>query len=106
MTIEEIVNGNYKVTEKRKMLNELRKQLIDEIDKAEEDIIKGYKYCPKCNEYYKEKAQETEYKTERRKVCTFHSLSAFGDDRWENKDCHITYSICPVGHKIEENIHW
>ena len=56
MTIEEIVNGNYKVTEKRKMLNELRKQLIDEIDKAEEDIIKGYKYCPKCNEYYKEKA--------------------------------------------------
>lgn len=106
MTIEEIVNGNYKVTEKQKMLKELRKQFLNKIDKAKEDIIKGYKYCPKCNEYYKEKAWETEYRIERRNVCTFHSLSAFEDDRWKNKDCHITYGICPVGHKIEENIHW
>lgn len=106
MTIEEIVNGNYKVTEKKKMLKELKKQFLNEIDKAEEDIIKGYKYCPKCNEYYKEKAWETEYKTERRNVCTFHSLSAFDEDTYEYKDCHVTYSICPVGHRIEENIHW
>ena len=106
MTIEEIVNGNYKVTEKQKMLNELKKQLLDEIDKAEEDIIKGYKYCPKCNEYYKEKAWETEYKRERRNVCTFHSLAEFDEDTYEDKNCLVTYSICPMGHKIEENVHW
>lgn len=106
MTLEEIVNGNYKVTEKQKLLNEFKEQILEEIHKAEIEIKKGYKYCPKCGEYYKEKAWETEYKTGHREVCTFHSLAEFDDDTYEYKDCIVTYSICPMGHRIEDYVQW
>ncbi len=88
------------------MLYKLKKKLNEEIDKAVEEVKKGYKYCPKCKEYYKEKAWETEHKTEKRKVCTFHSLAEFDDDTYEDKICSVTYEICPMGHVIEKDVTW
>jgi len=108
-TIDEInfiVNGNYKVTEKQAMLYQLRKELNEKIDEAIEEVKNGYKYCSKCGEYYKEKAWETEHRTEMRKVCTFHSLVEFDDDIYEDKMCSVTYEICPMGHVFEEEITW
>lgn len=98
--IEDILNGNYKVTEKKEMLRELRKQVTKEFNEAEDNITQGYEYCPKCKEYYREKSWETETKTERREVCTSSSLVDHDDDIWEYKNCSITYEICPMGHKF------
>ena len=94
--IEDIINGNYKVTEKQKMILDLRTQFENESKEAINIIRKGYKYCPKCKEYYREKSWETETKTERREVCTFSSLVDHDDDRYEYKNCSVTYKICPM----------
>lgn len=102
--IEDILNSNYKVTVKKEMLRELRKQVTKEFNEAINIIRKGYKYCPKCKEYYREKSWETETKTERREVCTFSSLVDHDDDRYEYKDCSVTYAICPMGHRIEKEV--
>lgn len=100
------MNGSYKITEKQNMLYKLKQELNEEINKAVKEIEKGYKYCPKCKEYYKEKAWEIENKREKRNVRTFHSLAEFDDDTYEDKMCSITYEICPIGHIIEKNIVW
>ena len=102
--IEDILNGNYKVTEKQKMILKLRKQFLNELENAANIITEGYKYCPECKEYYKEKAWETETKTERREVCTFSSLVDHDDDRWEYKNCSVKYAICHMGHRFEEDV--
>lgn len=104
--IDKIVNGSYKVTEKQNLLFKLQKDFNEEIAKAIEEVEKGYKYCPTCKEYYKEKAWETKYKMENRTVRTFHSLAEFDDDKYEDKICSITYDICPMGHIIESNVTW
>lgn len=102
--IEDIINGNYKVTEKQKMILKLRKQFLNELENAENNITEGYKYCPKCKEYYREKSWEKETKTEHREVCVFSSLVDHDDDRYEYKNCSVKYAICPMGHRIEEKV--
>lgn len=106
MTISEIVNGSYKVTEKQKLLNDLRKQFLEELENAHEEIKKGYKYCEKCKEFYKEKAWEHEVKQEMREVCTSYNWCEFDDPRYENQMCTVHYSICPMGHIIQESVTW
>lgn len=106
MTINEIINGNYKVTEKQAILETYKRDVLKEIEEAKRDIVKGYKYCPECKEYYREKTFEIKHKIEKREVCTFHSLCEFDDDTYEDKVCDVQYSICPMGHKIEENVTW
>lgn len=38
------------------MLYKLKKEFNEKIDEAVEKVKKKYKYCPKCKEYYKDKA--------------------------------------------------
>lgn len=100
------MNGSYKVTEKQNMLYKLKQELNEEIDKAVKEVKKGYKYCPKCNEYYKEKAWDIENKREKRNVCTYRDAGYGDDDIYEDKVCSVTYEICPIGHIIEKNVTW
>lgn len=103
---KEIVNGSYKVTEKQSMLYKLKKEFNEKIDEAVEKVKKKYKYCPKCKEYYKDKAWDTEHKTEKREVCTYRD-AGYGDaDVYEDKICSVTYEICPIGHVIEKDVMW
>ena len=104
--IDEIVNGSYKVTDKQKMLDEFSKRVNNKIKQAEIEIAKGYKYCPACGEYYKEKSFDIGTYKEKRNVCTFHSLSEFDDDTYEDKMCVIKFAECPMGHKVEEDVYW
>lgn len=104
MNIFDIVNGNYKVTEKQKMLNDFKDEINKQINDAIIEIKKGYKYCPNCKEYYKIKAFETEHTKEERTICTYKDSGYGDDDIYEKLTCKISYSICPIGHKIEENI--
>ena len=104
MTIEEIVNGSYKVTEKQKLLMEYKDNINKQIADAIEEVEKGYKYCPQCREYYKNKAFETEHKKEERTICTYRDAGYGDDDKYERLMCSIQYSVCPMGHKNEENV--
>jgi hypothetical protein len=99
--IDNIVKGSYKVTEKENMLSELKEKIDNEFKNAREEIHKGYRYCPQCGEWYKEKAFDNYSKTERRNICTFRDPCEFGEDKYEDKDCVVDYSECPMGH-IEE----
>ena len=102
--IEQIVDGNYKVTEKLQMFSDLKEELLNQINDAESNLLKGYKYCPKCKEYYRNKVWDTEVKQEVREICTFWNHCEFGENDYENKLCTVTYSICPMGHKKEKNL--
>lgn len=104
--VDNIVNGSLTVVEKQKMLEELRHEINSYISDAFETIKIGYKYCPECKQYYKEKAWETEVKHELRNVCTFYSPCEFDEDRYEHKNCIIKVSICPMGHRIEDKVLW
>lgn len=103
--MNEIVNGDYRVSEKLDMLEEYKKHIIDEIKKEKENVLKGFKFCPRCNEYYKEKAYETLSCQETRNICTYRDAGYGDDDIYEDVKCNVAYSICPVGHKIEENVY-
>ena len=102
--IEQIVDGNYKVTEKLQMFSDLKEELLNQINDAESNLLKEYKYCPKCKEYYRNKVWDTEVKQEVREICTFWNHCEFGENDYENKLCTVTYSICPMGHKKEKNL--
>lgn len=104
--VDVIVNGSYKVTEKQSMLNHLKKEFNEEIDKVIKEVTKGYKYCPECKEYYKEKAWDRDRKTEKRNVCTYRDAGYGDDDTYEDKICSVTYEICPMGHIIEKEVRW
>ena len=104
--VDSIVNGSYTVVEKQKMLEKLKGEINSYISDAFEQIKLGYKYCPECKQYYKEKAWETEVKHELREVCTFYSPCEFDDNTYEHKNCIIHIDICPMGHRIENGVHW
>lgn len=104
--IEKVVNSNEKVTEKKRILKEMRERATTAINQAMDRVENGYKYCPKCKEWYREQAWETIYTNETREVCTFHDPCEFGEDKYENKECSIKIVICPIGHAIEEEVTW
>lgn len=104
LTINEIINGNYKVTEKQNLLTDYRDRVNKQINDAIEAIKKGYKYCPQCKEYYKENAWEKENKIEMREICTYTDPVQWSENEYENKKCSVVYDVCPMGHMIEENI--
>lgn len=104
--IRSIIQGNFKVTEKIKLLSELHKTIDNDLREAGEQIYKGYKYCKHCQEYYRENTFENKAEHETREICTFRSLAEFDEDKYENKDCIVTYQICPMGHKEEINCQW
>jgi len=101
--IDDIVNGNYTVLEKDELLTELFDRFRIEYENAKQKIVEGYKYCPKCKDYYKVKSWENYVKNETREICTFRDLTEFGQDQYECKVCAVKYSECPKGHKIEES---
>lgn len=78
--------------------------MLQKIKQTEIDITKGYKYCPKCKEYYREKTWENEFRTEIRNICTYRDCGYGDDDRYENVKCNVQYGICPMGHYIEEKV--
>ncbi len=86
------------------MLIEYKDEINKQIDDAIKDVKKGYKYCPKCREYYRTKAYEILKTKEERTVCTYRDAGYGDDDVYERIMCNINYSICPMGHKIEENV--
>ena len=83
--IEQIVEGNYKVTEKLQMFSDLKEELLNQINDAESNLLKGYEYCPKCKEYYRNKVWDTEVKYEKREICRFWNPCEFGEHDYENK---------------------
>ena len=83
---------------------EYREKITKQIDDAIKEVEIGYRYCPKCKEYYKEMAWENKDKIEVRKVCTHIDPVQWSENEYENKKCSVSYSICPIGHMIEENI--
>lgn len=101
MTIGEIKNSNNTVKEKLDMLNNFKEDIKLSIAKAEEDILKGYKWCPKCKEYYRTDTYITTGENEVRNICTYRDAGYGDDDEWNDVAGLMVYEICPLGHKKE-----
>ena len=104
--LEDILNGNFTVKEKQALLDKYKDNVKCQVKYVEEKIKEGYTYCPMCDEWYKNKAWETDTKTEVRNVCTYRDSGYGDDDTYEDKQCLIVYNVCPLGHRIENEVHF
>lgn len=103
MTLNEIINSEYKVSEKINLIDEYKSQVLKEIEEANMDVVKDFKYCERCKEFYRKNSWDIEYKNETRRVCTYKDAGYGDDDEYSNKEFRVKYYICPIGHKIKES---
>ena len=104
--LEDILNGNYTVREKKELLYKFKNNINKEIKEVDKQIVDGFTYCPKCREWYRDKTWETDIIKEIRNICTYHDAGYGDDDRYEDVNCTVTYMICPLGHKIEKDMYY
>ena len=104
--LEDILNGNYTVKEKKCLLDKFKDNIKTQVEEVETKIEEGYTYCPKCEEWYKDKAWETDIKQEVRNICTYHDAGYGDDDRYEDVNCTVTYMVCPLGHRVEMDMYY
>lgn len=96
-----IVNGDYTVVEKLKMIDEYKNKVLSEITDAKMEVKSGYTYCEKCKQWYKKKAWEEETVREKREFCSFRPLAEWEQPEYDVGDFMVQYQICPMGHKRE-----
>lgn len=101
--IDTIINGDYTVNEKLKLILKYKEEMLEEINNALVEVKKGYKYCEKCGQWYKERAWEREELTEKREYCKFRPLAEWEDPEYAVGEFKVEYEICPLGHKVEKS---
>lgn len=108
MTIEEqytdiAVDDNLSVKEKIEKFEELyeiiKKENAECLDTFRTKIQEGYKWCPKCKDYYRENTFELAKKEVLEEECT-NQLTGGYLDPYEYRPIYNTYLyyICPKGH--------
>lgn len=105
INIEEIFNdNNLTISEKLNKLDDLKKVYEELIKQSKETLIKDYRYCPKCKDYYKKTAWENGVRLVTRQRCKNPLTSGYLDDyEYEQVTEKETYYECPKGHKIVDN---
>lgn len=75
----------------------------EKIEQTKKDLIKDFRYCHKCKDYYKKKAWEVGVRTVTKNRCK-NPLTGYLDDyEYEQVTEEETYYECPKGHKIVDN---
>ena len=97
--IKDILNSGLAKTEKIEQLDKLSKEI-----QLANDILSGkFKYCPDCDDYYLAESFLKKQETEITSVCVYSDPINSGGDEYRDGYAHVTYSICPKGHKHEIN---
>lgn len=94
------------IKEKIDLCVKLRKEKYDNAEVACDvtlkAIKKGYKHCPKCDDWYRENTFEHTTKELLEEYCTNQLTGGYLED-YEYEDIYRTYAydICPKGHWIQ-----
>lgn len=99
--IQTIFNDNIKtIKEKRDLLDLLQTQVNQECAKAKTEITRGYIYCPRCDDYYKEKAWDITERLVEKQVLIENNTSIGYAPYYETvEELEFTFE-CPKGHRI------
>lgn len=104
MNIEEIFNDdNLTISEKLNKLDDLKKVYEELIKHSKKTLIKDYRYCPKCKDYYKKSAWEKGVRSVTRQRCKNPLMGYLEKYEYEEVVEQECYAECPKGHKIVDN---
>lgn len=104
INIEEIFNDdNLTISEKLNRLDNLKKVYEELIEQSKKTLIKDYRYCPKCKEYYKRTAWENGVRSVTRQRCKNPLMGYLDKYEYEEVIEQELYAECPKGHKIVDN---
>lgn len=100
------VDGNLSVKEKIEKFEELyetlKKENIECLKSFREKVQEGYKWCPKCKDYYREQTFIYDTKEVLEEECTNRLTGGYLDPYEYRPVCHTyRYAICPKGHWIQ-----
>lgn len=105
MNIEHIIeDDSITVSEKLQKLDVLLSKYKEKIEQTKKDLIKDFRYCHKCKDYYKRSAWEISIRAVTRLRCKNPLTGGYLDD-YEYEDImeEETCYECPKGHKIIDN---
>lgn len=97
--IKDIINSGCKPDEKIQALD----LLVDDIEMARGILSGKYRYCPKCDDYYLSRSWFRDNETREAKICTYDDPINSGGNEYADGFIKIVYSVCPKGHKYEED---
>ena len=104
MNIEEIINNdNFSISEKLAELSDLDEKYHQKIEQVKKEITADYRYCPKCQDYYKGTAWEHGVRSVTRLRCTNPNMGYLEKYEYEEVTEQEFYAECPKGHKIVDN---
>lgn len=105
MNIEHIIEDDgITVSEKLQKLDILLSKYKEKIEQIKKDLIKDFRYCYKCKDYYKKNAWEIGVRSVTRTKCKNPLAGGYLDDyEYEQVTEEETYYECPKGHKIVDN---
>lgn len=100
------VDDNLSVKEKIEKFEELyetlKKENIECLKSFREKVQEGYKWCPKCKDYYREQTFIYDTKEVLEEECTNRLTGGYLDPYEYRPVCHTyRYAICPKGHWIQ-----
>ena len=99
--IKKLIKSHQQAPNKLKVIEELKHEL-----KLAEEIIKGkYTWCEECDDYYLSKSFLSEVVQEDCAICIYEDPINSGGNEYIDGIAHITYRICPKGHKKEMHRH-
>ena len=93
--IKDIIKRKCSKEDKVKALSSLK----EDIAIAEKIISGELSYCEDCDDYYLSSSFQIQTKRETQLVCVYSDPINSGGDEYANKNCNITYRICPKNHK-------
>ena len=103
LEIDNILNNNsLSITDKLNKLDNLMIIFKHKIEETKNNLKRDYRYCNKCNEYYKLKAWDMGIHTVTYQKCTNPLTGGYLDDyEYEQVTEDETYFECPKGHRVK-----
>ena len=99
--LQNILNNNCSASEKIEQIEAYKNKTLEDITAALNILFAEYKYCPRCDQYYKQSAWGHIEREENREYCSFFLLVAWEQPEYKRDDFIVEYAECPVGHLYE-----
>ena len=99
--LQNILNGNCSASEKIEQIEAYKNKTLEDITAALNILFAEYKYCPRCEQYYKQSAWGHLEREENREYCSFLPLAEWEQPEYKRDDFIVEYTECPVGHLYE-----
>ena len=99
--LQNILNNNCSASEKIEQIEAYKNKTLEDITTALNEIFAEYKYCPRCDQYYKQSTWAHIKREENREYCSFLPLAEWEQPEYKRDDFIVEYTECPVGHLYE-----